>query len=1287
MLHLTRPRAALRPGSCPPRRKSFAARVALALLLFLCSSPLPVFVAPVARAQDTLTGAFQGTVTNSATGEVIAGAAVEIINQQTGQVIPKTTDTRGRFYQGLLSPGLYTIRVAAGGFVTQEVVQRLFITRAGEVVPVPVALDPAPPATAAATPATTTATTTPTASTPTTAAAPAFTEADTDVRARINMSDARQGGSFTEEEVSSLPLGSSTFTRTFDELALLLPGVAPPPQTLGSVAGPGVGAGVGTSGQFAVNGLRSRGNNFTVDGSDNNDEDIGVRRQGFVSLNSQPIESVREYQAITLLAPAQFGRNIGAQVNAVSKSGGSGHHGTAYGFLNTSQLNARNPFDSALGNETFALRAGLNQPVLLDGRPLTVTNGSGGEDSFTLAQFGLSVGGPIKRDRVFYFASTEGVKLNASQEESFSVPTVDQRGFGGTGAFGFPVGLFVPQSRLRLFPTSEDGDAVFSLFPFPNNPQGPYGANTFTQELPAGARGFIGSFKVDGNFKWKGRQQSVAERYNFTDDARTIPVTGGAVFSSLRPNVRTQNSSFYLNSEVSAPDSERPAYNQLRLSYGRTRLNFGEVRDPVYQIPSDRLPGEPFLLNAPYVVNNTLPESPTVPNLGPVRYATVEGASTEDVLGPVGQVSIAGFSPVGVDVFNFPQRRVNNTYQLADTFTWQLGDHAVAFGADVRRTELNSDLPRNSRPLITFNGAPEIIVGGGSDGDCRRDRDDRGDNNGGGEICATGRFFTGVDLAAAGAASGFLQTLATGDSRISLRYYQHNYFAQDTWRARRDLALSFGLRYEYNTTPNETSGRIERTFNDPALEEVPGLRDFIAGRTRIFDADKKNFAPRVGLAYSPNLFGADRLSVFRAGYGIFYDQIIGAVVSQSRNVFPTFLTVNFSGGGGGSRLGPLSLLNPSSTGLVEQGTLNRLTRDLSTRELLRLINFIVTGEETPTSNIFGATLPSRNLRLPRAQHFTVSFEQQLSNNVVASASYVGTRGHRLLRFNTPNLGINNVLVPLDFGVDDDDERQPVFIGLALPPEGGRPNPAAGAISRFETTAASRYDSLQLQLRGRLRRQLLYQASYTYGRANDDVSDVFDLAGASALPQDPRNLAAEWGPANFDVRHRLTYNFIYDFPRFGNRAARLVFGGVQIAGLGSYNTGQPFTVNSIYDVNLDGNLTDRLNSTEGIVETGDRRQPYRLTVDPESLLAPVGESGRVGRNTFRAGSVLDLNLSASKRIRLGERRQLLLRADVFNFINRANYGIPVRFLEAPNFGTAADTVTPMRRIQFALKYSF
>jgi hypothetical protein len=1232
---------------------------------------------PTVYAQDTVTGAFEGTVTNSETGAIIPGASIEIINQQTGQAIPKTSDTRGRFYQGLLSPGIYLIRVSAAGFQTREVRQRLFITRTGEIVPVPVALDPAPVVA-------------PAAATPTPVPQ---TEVDTDVRARVNASDARQGGAFTEEEVSTLPLGATTLARTFDELTLLLPGVAPPPQTLGSVAGPGIGAGVGSAGQFSVNGLRSRANNFTVDGSDNNDEDIGVRRQGFVSLVPQPIESIREYQAITLLAPAQFGRNIGAQVNAVSKSGGSEHHGTLYGFLNTSQLNARNPFDTANGNDTFALTAGNNQsvevgnvvfssdaePMFLNLRPLTVTNQSGGEDSFTLGQGGFVLGGPLKRDRVFYFISAEGTRANATREESFAVPTVDERGFGGTGATGLPLGLIDPNEPFRAFPTSVDGDAIFSLFPFPNNPGGVYGKNTFTQALPAGGRGVIASAKIDANFKLAGRGQTVTERYNFTEDSRFIPVTGGAIFSTLKPRVRTQNNSFYLNSELSGANSTRPLFNQLRLSYGRTSLNFAEVRDTTFQVPSARLPNVPFLLNAPYLVNGTLPDTPFTPNTGSVIYGALP-VTAEAELGPVGQVSIAGFSPLGVDVFNFPQQRVNNTYQIADTLTLRAADHSLAFGTDIRRTELSSDLPRNARPLITFNGAPDIRIGQ--------------DN----EIVVAGGFINAVDLAAAGAASGFFQTLATRESDIGLRFYQYNFFGQDTWRVRRNLSLSFGLRYEYNSPPGERQRRIESSFDAPELSEAPGLRDFIGGRRRIFEPDRSNFAPRFGVAYAPNIFGADRLTVFRAGYGIFYDQILGAVVSQSRNVFPNFLTVNFSGGFGNliagrdNELGRLQLLNPSNLGIVREGTLNRINPELSTAQLVNLVNRVVTGEEEPTSSIFGATLPARVLKLPRAHHYTFSVEQQLSRNTVLSIAYVGTLGQNLLRFSTPNLGLNSILVPLDFRVSQEDDPedgvQPQVFGISLAPEGGRPNPDAGFVSRFETTARSRYDSMQLQLRGRLRRTLQYQAAYTFGKALDEVSDVFDLAGAFALPQDSRNFEAERAPANFDVRHRFSYNFVYDLPEVQGRVARLIFRNLQLAGTGSYQTGQPFTVNSIYDVNLDGNLTDRLNTTAGLARTGDRRRPLRLTTgDPNSLLAPVGENGAVGRNTFRAGGILDLNLALVKRFRVREGQDILFRMDAFNFINRANYGIPVRFLEAPGFGQATSTATPMRRIQFALKYSF
>ena len=1296
--------------------------LAVALAVFMA-----VPVAPYASAaQDTVTGAFEGTVTDGVTGRPISRARVEFVNQQTGVAVSKLSDSQGRFFQGLLTPGTYTIRASAQGYEPGETVQRLFGMRTGEVVPVPITLDPTPAGTPTPTPSTTqtpdpgstsqpatNATTQPTPAVapanPTPAPTPQLTAAQTDVRGSVNAKDSRRGGAFTDVEVQSLLLGGVTLTRTFDELALYLPDVALPPQTIGGGSGPGVGAGVGTSGQFSSNGLRSRANNFTVDGSDNNDEDIGVRRQGFFSLVPQPVESIKEYQVITLLAPAQFGRNLGAQVNAISRSGGSEHHGTAFGLFNSSRLNARNYFDTAFGNDVSPVTAGgravvaaptynFNQQTLrfepAGARALTTRNGSGGEDSSTLGQGGFVLGGPVFTGKLFYFVSAEGQLLNASKEASFAVPTVEERGAFDSGASGIFFNRFRNLPEFA-FPTTSGGDAVFSLFPFPNNPGGIYGANTLTQELPASARGLILSGKLDYDFRLGERKQSVTGRYNFTNDWRDIPVTGGALFSSLRPRVRTQNLSFFFNSELSGPSARTLLFNQLRLSYGRTRLRFDEVRDRGHMIDSQSFPDVPFLLNARVLENLTLPNfnaatNAVTANNGPVLYR--EAGTVEERLGPVGQVVVAGYSPVGVDVFHFPQRRVNNTYQIADQMTLKRGSHTLIFGTDNRRTELNSVLPRNFRPLLSFQGAPLLSTGAGG-------------------LAITNEFVEPSTLAAASAASGFFQTLTRGsDSGINLRFYQLGFYVQDDWRVRPNLTLSLGLRYEANTPARETSRRIESTFAAEQHAPVPGLGTFIDNRARIHDPDRDNFSPRVGLAYAPHWFGEPGATRIRVGYGHFNDQVLGAVVSQSRNVFPTFVTVNTAGGLGNLLfpLVPLSLLNPSNPnlGLVVPGTLNLLNPNVPLSEHLNRINLLASaGGVLAGASGVESTLPARKLEAPEAHHYALTFEQRFGRDTFLSVAYVGTQGRNLPRFSTPNLGTNAVslLRSFDINIEGQGRFQPQFFGIAVQPGtsiglaaggqgqafvGGRPIPQVGGVELFQNTASSRYDALQLELRGRLRSRLLYRAGYTFSKATDDVSDVFDLAGASALPQNSRTFAGERGPANFDARHRFAYHAVYDFPRFEGDAARFVFNGMQVAGTAQFQTGQPFTVNSIYDVNLDGNLTDRLDTTNGIEFTGDGRQPLRLTTnDLASLRAAVGQDGQVGRNTFRAGSYLDTNLALIKSFRFDESRSLVFRTEVFNLLDRANFGVPVRYLEAPGFGRATSTLTPGRRVQFHLKLSF
>src|ERR1700752_64030 len=550
-----------------------AQRLSVPLFLLCCF----LLARPVV-AQDSVTGAFEGYVTQNVTRVPIKDAEVEFRNEQTGIAVSVRTDTNGHFYEGQLAPAVYRIRVVVSNFQTIEFTQELTTGPKTRIDPDPVLLKPSPTAT--------------------------LVIIAGDIRVEMTKTDATLGGDFTKN-VTTIPLGSTTLIRSFDELALLLPGVAPPPETIGNVAGPGVGAGVGSSGQFAVNGLRSRANNFTVDGSDNNDEDIGVRRQGFVSLISEPIESIQEYKVTTLLAPAEVGRNIGAQVNAVSKTGTERIHGTVYGFFNASQLNARDFFDSSTNSE-FPLRTDNDQPALLDGNPIVLRNQSGGENSFTLVQAGFAFGGPLKQKRIFYFLSGEFQSLNANREESFAVPTLPQRGAFGTGTTGIFRDPFTGDPTAAN-PTGRNGAAILSLFPFPNNPQGIYGANTFTQVLPAGGQGRVMSARVDGDFDLLKRRQSVTGRYNFTDDRRDIPVTGGAIFSTLRPEIRSQNFSFFWKSTLSEFGAKNEVQNTVRLSYGRTRLRFDEVRDRQFLIPSQDFPETPFLLNARELFNLTLP--------------------------------------------------------------------------------------------------------------------------------------------------------------------------------------------------------------------------------------------------------------------------------------------------------------------------------------------------------------------------------------------------------------------------------------------------------------------------------------------------------------------------------------------------------------------------------------------------------------------------------------------------------------------------------------------------------
>jgi hypothetical protein len=1210
-----------------------------------------MIISPV-FAQSTIKGALRGTVREPFPPDLgIANAIVTIQNKQTGYTTSTRTSASGEYIFEFITPGVYSISAQAAGFettassVVDDFPVNFSIVSTVEPPPLILRRAGAPPIAAAP-------------STPSTAPTPAPAQSPAP-KVLVNLEGAVRSANFDREMMLALPLFGS---RTFDQLALLVAGVAPSPQTIGDTVGPGVGPGVGSSGQFAVNGLRSRANNFTVDGSDNNDEDIGVRRQGFTALVPQSVESLQEFYIATLLPSSQFGRNLGAQVNAISGGGGQQYHGTIYGFFTNRRLKARDSFDLT-GGMSDILRRTDGQPVLLGAsgniQSIPLPDPVNEESPYTRGQYGFVIGGPLTKRNSFFFGSFEHKDIIATKEANFAVPTVAERGLFAKGETGLKV--IVGNDERELYPTSVVGDSYFSLFPFANNPRGPYGKNTYTEQLPANADGSIFSFKFDQQLKAISKDDSLTGRYNLTDDKTTLPVTGEALFSTLRAHVRAQNFSLFFTS------SFRPKMsNELRLSYGRTRLVFDET--PNAFLRPSRLSGVPLLLNTVKLSNGSLPGSPQT-------IYQQRSIGTENDTDPIGQVIVSGFSPIGADVFNFPQRRVNNTFQVADTATYNIGRHRLIGGADFRRTQLNSQLDRNFRSVAFFSGSVDVAPLLGRQ-----------------PITSNG-FFLGSDFLSVSAATGFLQTQSLlPDSTIGLRFWQANVFFMDQISLSRNFKLVLGLRYELNTVPEEVNQRVESTFTSSEVQRfiaeekrlfgVSGFEHYLDGRRSIFRRDLNNIAPHIAFAWDP--FGNGKTSV-RAGYGIYYDQIPGSVISQSRNVFPRFLTINLAGVQLGSEV---IAFNP--TRLSRSGTLNTFNPNTSLgRDMLEAL-ITLNRLSSPQPNHFPATpgfvLPAADLVTPYAQHWGLTVERELLNNVLISLAYVGTKATHLLRLATPNLGPNAIPVIDGASLLGDTV---LFRGGVVSPGAGfrRPFPLLGSFTSIESDAGSIYHSLQAEASMRLTRGLQIKSAYTWSHAIDEVSDLFQLAGARGLPQNSFNRRAERGDANFDVRHRFIAGLVWALPLLKQHK---LLGGWQLSGIVTMQTGQPFTVNSSIDVNLDGNLTDRLHTLAGVREVahGSTHYEFPATIlEQFRLLAAAKTDGAIGRNTFRASGIANIDLAINKFFRFTERHRLEFRVETFNLFNHTHFGVPVHELFAPGLGKAVNTTIPARTIQLGVRYNF
>ena len=488
------------------------------------------------------------------------------------------------------------------------------------------------------------------------------------------------------------------------------------------------------------------------------------------------------------------------------------------------------------------------------------------------------------------------------------------------------------------------------------------------------------------------------------------------------------------------------------------------------------------------------------------------------------------------------------------------------------------------------------------------------------------------------------------------RWTQLGAFVQDDWKVSRKLALNLGLRYDLFGVPTETQGILSNITLGPGAtiaEQVAAAR---VGRvSNLFRGNHKNFAPRLGLAY--DLFGDGKTSI-RASFAMAYLEPYSNLYTNASRfdspdsaypfVFPYYYggTINYSI--------PATPSPGFQTGLSDDGGI-------------------------PGTRI----LPSgtdQNLRTAYSEQWFWGVEHRLSSSIFVSANYVGTAGHRLY-------------------IRDDINR---FTGdrSSLDVGAQRFNEEWGYTTYVKNGSNSIYHGLNVQLRKRYSSGYMFTVNYTFGKAIDTVSDpgLGDYSNVSNSlytgTMDVANGRLDHGPSDFDVRHRLTMNAVWDLPspKFGMWLDK-VLGGWQWNGQASFQTGRPFSVlcTNIYvcDYNGDGDAFDRPNTPSfGNTLTGLSRSDYingifEVTDFP---IPAFGTNGNLGRNTFRGPSYAQVDSSLFKNVPIHENATLQVRAEFFNVLNRGNLYMPISSMTSPFFGRSI-AAFPARQVQFALKILF
>jgi hypothetical protein len=893
-----------------------------------------------------------------------------------------------------------------------------------------------------------------------------------------------------------------------------------------------------------VNGNRYRGNNYVLDGAMNSNSN----NSGEPAIVPS-IETIEEVQVQTNNFSSEFGRGNGAVINLRTKSGTNQFHGRLWEFHRNAALNKRNFF------------ATERQPLVFN-------------------QFGGNIGGPIVKDRTFFFGSYEGTRSAGGRTAAFEVET--------------------PQLRDHVHRTAPNSvaDRLLTNFaaPTPQRICNPTAPNCLLEigggnRIPATGTLFtvINDYvrynqmlgRVDHSFN--DGKDKLYGRYIFETQADQTGATSGAVSQSglgrVMRGMRGAYEGRFSNTNLGYTKVYNRAVNDLRFAFQTISTNRGN----------------------------------------------------DDAVVP--QITVTGWSAGWGDFFNSETKI--RTYEWRDVLTLDRGRHALRIGGEYRRL---------------FKGLSIAPPDAGS--------------------------YTFTSIASFVADQPFRQTLTvnpqTGQPTNFPRYFaqfETGFFFQDDWKVNSKLNLNLGLRHDYFGDVQEREGRLSSIVFGPGGNFRERLANASLTRVdRLYRPQKTNFSPRLGLAYDP--FGNGK-SVIRAGFSLAYQPHHGQSISGARALPPDALQIvlqRTDTDGTGIRYGIPVPFNPDfARGLNPQGGVNLP----SSESFIRPTGFVV----NPT------------IKTQYSESWFLNLQREIASGWIVEAGYAGTKGVNLERI-------------------DDVNR---FAGDLIDRREDRINRNFGTLLFVTNGVNSIYHALTVEVRRSLSRQFSFQSNYRWSKWLDTSSDT--STGQFADNSEPGKgavdidcLRCERGRSLFDIPHRFSAQLLW-MPKVGagNRWVSRLLNGWEIATIYSRQSGRPFSVwngaasNNGGDYNRDGGggavgggFYDRPNApAPGTIRTTFGREDFLNGVFPASAFsAPApGQSGTLGRNTFRGPKYSTTDISLSRMFTVREGKQIQLRFEAFNAFNHLNLYLPNSDLSlGNNFGKSTQAFDA-RTLQIGARFIF